>query len=616
MKTSITAAMLLCAPLSLLGLSIEQAVQTTLDANPKMQQRISDYRATQYDLEKAKAGYLPTVDLSASVGPEHTERKATNTESDLTRKEANLVVTENLFDGFNTQYSIEEQEARVQTSRYYVMQEADNLALTTVETYLTVIKNKLLLDIERENVGTHERIYKMTREKNEAGIGRRSDLEQTESRMSLAYSNYIAQQNNYQDSMINFERLYGRLIPATSMQLPSAPALPEDHLSALQTLALKYNPTLLIEHSNVETQQAKHAKEQSNFYPKLDAELSADYKNNIDGVENNDRAYRAMLRFYYNLYNGGSDEATRLQNLEVITSQQFSLNEQERAVIEQLKLAWMSFQYYTDRIRCLELHEKLSKKTAESYAEEYHLGRRSLLDLLNVELEYSDARKELINARHELLYSHYRVLESLGLITYRLDSAVYQKIALKEPEGIAFDTTEHVNYTEFGESDDYLNLNELCRKAFEPIVQTLFDPDVDTPDIVETPLIVIEETASGTVIDIIKGVNFAFASAELSPESKEAITPVIEKLKADQELTIEIHGHTDIIGQVHTNQMLSEARAESAKSMMTENGIAPERITTFGHSYNQPIADNTTSEGRMMNRRIEFIIKEGKAISE
>ena len=279
----------------------------------------------------------------------------------------------------------------------------------------------------------------MTREKISAGLGRRSDLEQTESRMALAYSNYIAQQNNYQDSMINSERLYGQIVPASSMQTPERFALPADSLEKLLKLALEHNPTLQIERSNIETQTAKHSKEKSSFYPTLDAELSADYKNNIDGFENDDRAYRAMLRLYYNLYNGGSDEATRLQNLEIVSGQKVSYNEQERAVIEKMKLAWMSYQYYDSRIRCLELHAKLSKKTAASYTEEYHLGRRSLLDLLNVELEASDARKEIINARKELLYAYYRILEAVGIIPYAFGTNAYDAVDMPKPDSIVLE---------------------------------------------------------------------------------------------------------------------------------------------------------------------------------
>ena len=600
------------------ALSIESAVQTTLDTNPQMQKRISDYKAIRYDLDKAKAGYKPTVELSGAIGPEHTDKKQPRpeVENDLVRKEASLVVTENLFNGFNTAYDVKEQEARVQTARHYAMQEADALALKASGSYLFVLKNKQLLDLELENVRTHERIYKMTREKMTAGLGRRSDLEQTEARMALAYSNYISQQNNYQDAIVNFERFYGNVVSAASMIMPNLPSLPAATLTELEAAALKHNPTLLIEHSNIKTQEAKHGKEKSGFYPKLDAELSADYQNNIDGYENDDRAYRAMLRLYYNLYNGGSDEATRLQNLETITGQRFNLSEQERAVLEKLKLAWMSYQYYYHRIRCLELHANLSKKTAASYAEEYHLGRRSLLDLLNVELEYNDARKEVIKARNELLYAHYRILEATGLLTYTLESNTYSKLDLEAPEGVTFVQADHSLMKEYGETDDYLDVAEICTQAFEPITHLIYDPvaEPETAAGTEPP----KPAADDKVVDVIvlDSINFAFASAEITQEGHQKLLPVLEQLKENPLLYVEVHGHTDNIDLNGINQPLSEARAEAGKKALIELGVPADIITTYGHSDREPVADNGTPAGRQKNRRIEFLLKQAKATDE
>lgn len=598
-----------------------------------MQKRISDYKSTLYDLDKAKAGYKPTVNLSGAVGPEHTERKALTPEekNNLTRKEASLILTENLFQGFDTEYNLLEQTTRIKTAQHYTMQEANAIALRTVQSYLAVIKNKNLLDLEYENVKTHERIHQMIREKTVAGYGRRADLEQSEARMVLSYANYIAQQNNYQDAMINFERLYGRLVPGESMVTPSALMLPADTLDALVNLALTHNPTLQVEHSNVETQKARYNKEKSTFYPTIDAELSADYQNNIDGYENDDRSYRAMLRLYYNLYNGGSDEATRLQNLQIITSQQLSLNEQERAVVEKVKLAWMSYQYYESRIRCLRMHAKLSKKTAGSYGEEYHLGRRTLLDLLNVELEYTTARKELAVAEEEQMYASYRILESLGLTTYALKSDVHEQINLPAPENITFSPKKELKLTQYGDESGYIDITEVCKQSFETIVQTPIRipeiemmigklPESAAPaanplpivDKKSTPVVIIDETVAGAPTITLANIYFAYDSAILSGESKKQIAPIGNKLKTDPDAYIEIHGHTDSIGSDGYNQRLSLARAEAAKAAILEKGSLGERIRTFGHSFHKPVADNTTEEGRRLNRRIEFIIKKAK----
>lgn len=648
MKTSfISAFNLLFIPLSLFGLTIEQAVQSSLDTNPQMQKRISEYKSTRYDVDKAKAGYKPTVEISGAIGPEHTERKAPtpNQTFDLTRKEASLVVTENLFKGFNTANNVLEQESRLRTSRYYTMQEANALTLRTVQGYLGVIKNKHLLDLEYENVKTHERIHKMIREKTAAGYGRRADLEQSEARMVLSYANYIAQQNNYQDAIINFERIYGQIVPAESMLKPSSPALPAENLETLIHLALTHSPTLQVEHSNVETQKARYKKEKSSFYPNIDAELSADYQNDIDGYKNDDRSYRAMLKLYYNLYNGGGDEAKRLQNLQIITSHQLSLNEQERAVAEKVKLAWMSYQYYSNRIRCLRMHVELSKKTAGSYAEEYLLGRRTLLDLLNVELEYTTARKELATAEDGLLYASYRILESLGLVTYALDANLYQQIGLSAPENITFAPLKNMKLTQYGDTKSYLDITDVCQKTFEPIVQVpIIIPEIEmminkfpesraaitapVPAPVPAPVIppkadktatraiIIDETVSGSPNISFADIHFAHNSAVLSAQSKQEIMPVVEKLRRNPAAYLEIHGHTDNVGPEWSNRRLSRLRAESAKAVLVEQEIAESRVHIFPHGLHDPIADNATEEGRRLNRRIEFIIKETKEIRE
>ncbi len=610
--------------------TLSEAVRTTLETNPAMQQRISDYRSTLYDLDKAKAGYKPTVELSGAIGPEHTDKKEPKpeVEEELTRREASLTVTENLFNGFNTLYDVREQEARVEAARYYALQYANALSLDTTEKYLSVLHQKNLLDLERENVKTHERIYSMTKEKLTAGIGRRSDLEQTQARTALAYSNYIAQVNNYQDTIVNFERLYGAPLPAESLETPDANGLPSETLERVEALALEQNPTLRIETANVASQEAKKGKEQSGYYPRVDAELSADYKNNIDGDTNDDRAYRAMLRLYYNLYNGGRDEATRLQNLQRITSQQLSLSEQERAVVEKLKLAWLSYQYFSHRIRCLELHAELSKKTAGSYSEEYHLGRRSLLDLLNVELEYNDALKSLADARYEHTLAYYRILDAAGLITHRLVPGLYDTLDLERPDAVTYTPDLQARPFQYGESGD-IDISETCKEAFVPLKQTLFDPDAETvpatatattplPGVPSdaTPAIIIDETGDGAPVIQVSNVHFAYNSAELTDYSRKNMAPVVEKMRNEPEIIVEVHGHTDNTGSHEYNQYLSEARALSVKSALVEEGIAETRIFTFGHSFDQPVADNSTREGRRMNRRIEFILKRPEGLSE
>jgi len=613
---------------SVFAANLQDVIQTVLSSNPHMQQKISEYRSTLYDLDKAKAEYKPSVDLSGGIGPEHTERRASNPtiKSDLTRQEASLIVTENLFQGFHTIHNVEEQKSRIQSTQFYTLQEANALSLKTVQTYLNVIKNKEILDLEYENLQTHTRINNMMREKMAAGYGKRADLEQSEARMVQASANYIAQLNNYQDAILNFERFYGEI--PSSFAKPERPEVPGRSLEELLNIAFKYNPTILTENADISVQKARHARDKSSFFPKIDAEFSANRQNNIDGYENKDDSYRGMLKLSYNLYQGGFDEATRLQNLQNIASQELSLTERQRAVTEKLKLAWISYQYNSNRIRCLKLHRDLSRKTADSYAEEYQLGRRTLLDLLNIELEYTSARKEVETAENELILASYRILDGIGLTTYVLQPGMYSTIGLKQPDDLKFSVLDNnPPLTQYGDFHRDINIAEMCNQPYIPIQPVLVSiPEIDalskeTPPstnnatvipskpVSNTKGIIIDETDPDNPSITYTDITFAYNSAVLSEESRKNILMISEKLVKDPNVYIEIHGHTDNKGSDHYNMKLSTARAQAAKDVMTGSGIDEKRINIYGHSFHKPIADNSTDEGRQANRRIEFIIK-------
>jgi outer membrane protein OmpA-like peptidoglycan-associated protein len=69
-----------------------------------------------------------------------------------------------------------------------------------------------------------------------------------------------------------------------------------------------------------------------------------------------------------------------------------------------------------------------------------------------------------------------------------------------------------------------------------------------------------------------------------------------------------IEGHTDNIGGDDSNLRLSIARAEAARAWLIEAGVEPERVVAVGYGEERPIGDNSTSDGRAVNRRVEFLL--------
>ncbi|HXV75816.1 MAG TPA: OmpA family protein [Candidatus Polarisedimenticolaceae bacterium] len=105
---------------------------------------------------------------------------------------------------------------------------------------------------------------------------------------------------------------------------------------------------------------------------------------------------------------------------------------------------------------------------------------------------------------------------------------------------------------------------------------------------------------------VLDGVFFEVNSAELTLNSKEILDDVAASLLASPEVPVEVGGFTDSSGNDGYNLALSHKRAEAVRAQLIAQGVAPERLTTRGYGEASPIADNTTTEGRARNRRVEL----------
>ncbi len=99
---------------------------------------------------------------------------------------------------------------------------------------------------------------------------------------------------------------------------------------------------------------------------------------------------------------------------------------------------------------------------------------------------------------------------------------------------------------------------------------------------------------------------FQSGSDVLTGASLESIEKIAALFEQYPDIDIEINGHTDSSGNSRTNLRLSQLRANAVRDYLVQQGITPERLTAYGFGDGVPIADNSTSAGRQLNRRIEF----------
>jgi outer membrane protein OmpA-like peptidoglycan-associated protein len=122
-----------------------------------------------------------------------------------------------------------------------------------------------------------------------------------------------------------------------------------------------------------------------------------------------------------------------------------------------------------------------------------------------------------------------------------------------------------------------------------------------------------KETERGTVVTL-GDVLFETDRAELKPGATRSLDQLAQALRSDDRGSVAIEGHTDSTGSRNYNVELSLRRAQSVQAYLVSHGVSPSRITVRGMGPDFPVADNTSTSGRLQNRRVEVIVQKAVAV--
>ena len=123
----------------------------------------------------------------------------------------------------------------------------------------------------------------------------------------------------------------------------------------------------------------------------------------------------------WNLYRGGRDSARIRESAAYVERNREIRNNTHRQVVESIRLSWISYQATSDQLVYLRERADASGRTRDAYKQQFDIGQRSLLDLLDTENEFIDARRALVAAEYENLYAQYRILAGTGQLLLALD---------------------------------------------------------------------------------------------------------------------------------------------------------------------------------------------------
>jgi len=154
----------------------------------------------------------------------------------------------------------------------------------------------------------------------------------------------------------------------------------------------------------------------------------------------------------------------------------------------------------------------------------------------------------------------------------------------------------------------YVEASELSADpaAADRLAQGIFYTTEVREVIVMEEVVAVEAAAVIPEAIELDTITFDFNKHELSPEAKMNLDENLQRLSSQPDLSIVIQGHADSTGPEEYNQKLSEQRAQAVYDYFSSRGVSPERMQTLGYGESQPVADNSTAQGRALNRRAEI----------
>lgn len=397
------------------------AVERALASHPEVSAANNQLLSRQQEVRAAKAGYLPSVDLSAGVGHEWTKSPTTGqNEVDLTRLESQLAASQLVFDGFATRSEVRRQRARSNSADHALSTTRELIALRVAEVYIALMTQVELLKLAEASLAEHKSIYDQMVLRNQSGIGSRADLDQIGARLALAKSNVVVANANFKDAVTNYYRVVGEMPHMNQLALPqNSLALPATVDRAVE-IALANHPTLKTANADIKASVAQHEAAAAPYWPDLRLEASKSWNEDTGGVIGEDERALIALRARYNVYRGGADKARRKQTSYLMEEAKDVRNNTRRQVVEGLQLSWTAYESVSAQLEFLQKHVQAAQATKEAYVEQFNIGRRTLLDLLNTENEVVDAQRSLIRAVNDQKLAELRIYNSMGMLLPKL----------------------------------------------------------------------------------------------------------------------------------------------------------------------------------------------------
>lgn len=415
--------------------TLREALIRTYEANPTITAQRAQLRTLDEGVALARAGLRPQV--AGTVGLNQDILATGGTEG--RNFSAGVDVSYPLFNAGRVRNQISAADSRVDAGRAVLRATEGDIFTEAVAAYMDVIRDRSIVSLNANQVRVLETDLEASRDRFEVGDLTRTDVAQSEARLSLARSSLALAQGRLEGSEENYRRVIG-ILPGDLAPPPPLPPLPATADAAVAT-AIENNPDLVSIAAQVRAAGLDVDVARADRLPTVSAVGSGGYTNFLGTADEqfapgaaNERSTAGVgISARVPIYQGGLVGA-RVRQSQAIRSQ---LLEQgvavERGVVAQARAAFASWRAAEEAIESNTIAVAANELALEGTRAEQSVGTRNMLDVLNAEQELLNSQVALVSARRDAYVAGFALLNAMGLAeagSLNLDGgALYDPVA-------------------------------------------------------------------------------------------------------------------------------------------------------------------------------------------
>ena len=391
-----------------------QALELALEKNPALARTYFDFAASRERVAVVEGGLKPSLDVQAVRGREDRQTPSNNFDG-YDRSDVRFTATQLLFDGYQTLDRVKAADFEARRDFQGHIRASENAALELTEAYLQVALFQRLKDFADQNYFVHRQVASRIGIRVESGVSAGVDLDQVTARLALAESNVLTEATNLHDTLAELQRITGERVSSDRLPLPLLPpSLMGSSREEVLRRALDNSPRVRQSTEEMLAVSAERDAARGPFFPRIDLRYRNEQSNNLEGLQGEFDTEAIELVFNFNFYRGGADEAQRRER----NQRYYAAMEARRQACwdtrREVLVAYNDAQVLERQVELLGRQLASQRLARLAYEDEFNLGSRSLLDLLDSQNELFNTQRALVRAETGLIARRAKALAEAG----------------------------------------------------------------------------------------------------------------------------------------------------------------------------------------------------------